>query len=491
MLMFSAGKQTEGRLYSKRLVWDVNFVKKMYVINTLRVSLLSTVIVAIASVPTANAESLRDALASAYANNPELGAERAQLRATDEGVPQALSGYRPNISASADYGGQRNNSITIGKTGPTKSSNYVHPRGYSVSVTQNLFDGFRTYHRTAQAEANVQAGRGVLLNTEQNVLLSAATAFLDVRRDLAITRLRTSNIEVLREEVKSTKARFDVGELTRTDVAQAEARVSGAISQLSAARANYASSQAIYEQIVGRAPGTLASPPNMVAQLPRSIASAYSIAEDEHPAIRSALFSVEANDRDIDAIHGEFLPTLSVEGSYQERYEASGPDSYLDSTTIMGRLTIPIYQAGAVSSRMRAAKQTSTQRRLEVQNIRNQVRASVASAWAGLMATRAQIVADNQQVRAAGVALDGVRQEARVGQRTTLDVLDAQQEALDAQVSLEITRRNEQVAIFNLLAALGKLNADNLDLAVARYDPKINYDNVRSKWIGIDIDTFE
>ncbi|VAW10153.1 Type I secretion outer membrane protein, TolC family [hydrothermal vent metagenome] len=437
------------------------------------------------------ADTLRDALAQAYANNPELGAERAQLRATDEGVPQALSGYRPNISAALDYGGKRSNSITFQGPVRLKSSTYTHPRGYSVSITQNVFDGFRTRNRTAQAEANVQAGRGILLNTEQNVLLSAATAFLDVRRDMAIVRLRTSNVEVLREEVKSTRARFDVGELTRTDVAQADARVSRAISELSAGRADLATSRAVYEQIVGRAPGRLAAPPNMVSRLPRSVQSAYQIAQDDHPAIRSALFTVEAGDRNVDAITGEFLPTVSVEGTYSDRWEAAGPESSSDATTIMGRLTIPIYQAGAVSSRLRAAKQTNTQRRLEVENIRNQVRASVSSAWAGLKATRAQIVADNQQVRAAGVALDGVRQEASVGQRTTLDVLDAQQEALNAQVTLEITRRNEQVATFNLLAAIGQLNADAMGLAVARYDPAVNYDNVRGKWFGIDVDTVE
>jgi len=451
-----------------------------------RVSLAAMVLALTPLTTPAAAQTLREALALAYANNPELGAERAALRATDEGVPQALAGFRPNISASLDYASQKSNSVSsLG----IRSRTSTNPRGYSITVRQNLFNGFRTFSRTAQAEANVQAGRGILMNTEQNVLLNASTAFLDVRRDIAIVRLQTSNVEVLREEVKSTRARFDVGELTRTDVAQADARVSRAISELSAAQANLASSRAVYEQIVGRAPGRLSAPPNMLAKLPRSVQNAHVIAQDEHPAIRSALFSVEANDRDIDAIHGEFLPTLSIEGTYQDRIEAAGPNSSSDSTTIMGRLTIPIYQAGTVSSRMRAAKQTSTQRRLLVDNTRNQVRASVSAAWAGLKASRAQIVADNQQVRAARVALDGVRQEAQVGQRTTLDVLDAQQEALNAQVTLEITRRNEQVAIFNLLASIGQLNVDSLGLAVARYDPAVNYDNVRGKWIGIDIDS--
>lgn len=462
--------------------------KYMRIFNRLSCATAAAAIFVAAHWPV-HAETLRDALASAYANNPELGAERARLRATDEGVPQALSGWRPNLSATADYGSQSNHSIS----GATHLTTRTHtdPGGYRLSVTQNLFEGFRTINRTARAQANVQAGRGVLMNTEQNVLLNGATAFLDVRRDEAIVRLRRSNVAFLREEVNSTQARFDVGELTRTDVAQASARVARAISELSAAQANLASSRAIYEQIIGRAPGTLSSPPSMLAKLPRSVKNAHSKAQDEHPAIRSALFTIEVSDRDIDVIHGEFLPTVSLEGSYQERYEAAGPGSYSNTAAIIGRLTIPIYQAGDVSSRMRAAKQTSTQRRLEMENIRNQVRASVSAAWAGLNAARAQIIADQQQVRASGVALDGVRQEAQVGQRTTLDILDAQQEVLDAQVTLEITRRNEQVATFNLIAAIGQLNVDNLGLAVARYDPAVNYDGVRNKWFGINVDTFE
>jgi outer membrane protein len=440
------------------------------------------------------AESLRDAMAAAYTNNPELGSERARLRATDEGVPQALSGFRPTATAALDYGDQSSHSITgrspiTGLRTTTRTN--TDPRGYRLSVDQTLFDGFRTINRTAQAEATVRAGRGVLANTEQNVLLNAATAYLDVRRDLAIAGLRQSNIDVLREELNSTQARFDVGELTRTDVAQAEARLSRSISELSAARANVASSRATYEQVVGRAPGNLAPPPDMLTKLPRSLKAAHVLAQEDHPAILSSLHTVTASDRNVDAIEGEFLPTLSVEGAYQERYDSSGPGSYANAASVIGRLTIPLYQAGSVSSRVRQAKETSTQRRLEVETIRNQVRAAVSAAWDGLTATRAQIVADQQQVRAATVALDGVRQEAQVGQRTTLDVLNAQQELLDARVQLAITQRNEQVATFNLLAAIGQLNAGNLSLAVATYDPTIHYDGVRNQWLGVDVDQFE
>lgn len=442
--------------------------------------------------PQVGAQSLTEALATAYTNNPELGAERARLRATDEGVPQALAGMRPSATATTDYGYQTSHSLSggIGSAGSATRVN-TEPYGYEVAVRQTLFDGFQTINRTAQAEANIQAGRGILSNTEQNVLLSAATAFLDVRRDLAIVGLRQNNIDVLREELNSTQARFDVGELTRTDVAQSEARLSGSISAVSAARADLAASKATYEQIVGRAPGTLAPPPNMISKLPRTVTAAHAIAQEGHPAILSALHSVTASDHNVDAIQGEFMPRLSVEGSFRERYGATAPGSYNSAASVIGRLTIPLYQSGSVSSRVRQAKETGTQRRLEVETIRAQVRAAVTASWDGLVAARAQIVAGQQSVRAAGVALDGVRQEAQVGQRTTLDVLNAQQELLDARVQLAIIERNEQVATFNLIAAIGRLNAGNLNLAVANYDPSIHYDSVRGQWWGVDADMFE
>lgn len=468
---------------SSGLRWGVAFSVASAVASTVALT---------ASGQSARAESLMDALAAAYVNNPQLGAERARLRATDEGVPQALSGMRPTATFSADYGDQSTHSVSAPSpiTGlRTTNRQNTDPRGYRVSVSQTLFDGFQTINRTAQAEASVRAGRGILANTEQNVLLNAATAYLDVRRDAAIVRLRQGNIDVLREELDATQARFDVGELTRTDVAQAEARVSRSISELAAARANLGASRATYEQIVGRAPGTLQEPPDMLARLPRTLDAAYAVAQEQHPAIESAIYSVTAADHNIDAVWGEMLPSVSVEGSWQERYDSGSRDTYANAAAVIGRVTIPIYQAGAVSSRVRQAKETSTQRRLEAENIRNQVRAAVSAAWDGVVAARAQIVADREQVRAATVALDGVRQEAQVGQRTTLDVLNAQQELLDAQVTLAVTRRNEQVATFNLMAAIGQLDVGNLNLAVASYDPEIHYQAVRSKWHGVDVDT--
>lgn len=432
----------------------------------------------------AQAESLRQALAGAYNTNPEIQAQRAGLRAVDEGVPLARAGLRPTVSSGADYGIQRFEAET---TLSTSTSN-TNPRGYSISIKQPLFDGFRTKNRTAQAEAQIQSGREFLLNTEQNVLLQAATAFVDVRRDSAVVRLNRSNLEVLREDLKSTRARFEVGELTRTDVAQSEASVSQAVSTFSQAKANFSSSRAAFRQAVGHPPGKLDPTPSMVSKLPRSRKQALSIAQEEHPAILSALYNVDASDFDIEAIEGEFLPTVTLEGSFSERWESSSTTRNTKTGLLLGRLSIPLYQAGAVSARARQARQTAAQRRLDVETVRNQVRAAATVAWDGLIAARAQIVSDNQQVRAARIALEGVRQEAEVGQRTTQDTLDARQLLLNAQVSREISVRNEVVATFSLLAAIGRLNARQLKLAVEIYDPDINYQKVRDKWWGTTIE---
>ena len=435
------------------------------------------------------AETLRQALAGAYNNNPELQAQRASLRAVDEGVPLAKAGLRPTVSSGADYGIQRFEADTVATGGGTVNSvSNTNPRGYSISISQPLFDGFKTRNRTAQADAQVYSGREFLLNTEQNVLLQASTSFVDVRRDEAIVRLNKGNLKVLREDLKSTRARFEVGELTRTDVAQSEASVSRAVSEYSQAKANLSSSRATFRQTVGHAPNSLSRPPSMVSKLPRSLKQALNIALAEHPAILSAQYNVDASDFEIEAIEGEFLPTLTLEGSYSRRWESSASVRDSNTALLLGRLSVPLYQAGSVSARARQARQTSSQRRLDVESVRNQVRAAATVAWDGLVAARAQIVSDNQQVRAARIALDGVRQEAEVGQRTTQDTLDAQQNLLNAQVSREISTRNEVVATFSLVSAIGRLTARQLSLAVEIYDPEIHYQKVRDKWWGTSIE---
>lgn len=446
----------------------------------------------LACAPRAAAESLLEALATAYSANPELDAERARQRATDEGVPQALSGARPTITANADIGVQRTWARSVATIAgvPTivRGTSHTTPRDFNINITQPIFNGFQTFSRTEEAEANVLAGRFLLGNVEQNVLLAAVTAYVDVLRDMALVRLTEGNLDVLREELDSTTARFEVGELTKTDVAQAEARVSGAQSDLSQARANLASSRATYERVVRRPPGSLSQPPTLDGTLPKSLEEAMATAEAEHPALLSSRHSIAASDFEVEAIKGELLPSITLEGDYTRRWEPSATTPDSESASIVGRLRVPLYQAGAVSSRIRQAREVATQRRLESEDVRAEVHAAVATAWDGLIAARAQIVADRQQIRAATVALDGVRQEQRVGQRTTLDVLDAQQELLNAQVNLATSTRNEVVAAYTLLAAVGRLNARYLGLPVAYYDDTIHYNQVRNRWMGLSVD---
>ena len=487
-----------NNVISQRAGWS-RFLRQMNVLSVLlrvlaglsqRAPILAIVLVICTATEPSQAETLQHALATAYTANPKLDAERARQRADDELVPQALSGTRPTLTATGEVGLVRSFSRSNVSGSVLHSMTNSTPRGLSVNVSQPLFDGFRTSAATAAAEASVLAGRYALSNVEQNVLLDAVTAYVDVVRDTALVRLTQSNLDVLREELESTNARFDVGELTKTDVAQAEARISGAVSGMSQSRANLARSRAIYERVIRRPPGTLSAPASLSGLLPRSLDDAYKVGESEHPALLSTRHTIEASDHEVKNIKGELLPSLSLDSKYSRIWDPT-TSGVLDteSTSIFGRLTVPLYQAGSVSSRVRQARQRSTQRRLEAENIRADVRAAIVSSWDGLIAARAQIGADRQQIHATSLALEGVRQEQRVGQRTTLDVLDAQKELLNAQLDLATSTRDEVVAAYTLLAAIGRLTAPRLHLPVAYYDPTVHYDKVRNKWWGLGADS--
>lgn len=436
-----------------------------------------------AAAESASAESLMQALASTYVTNEQLDARRAETRAIDETVPQALSTGRPTLTGRADVGVERQKTILrpplVGTTGT------VEPYGYSITVVQPVFRGFRTLNSVKQADALVYAAREALLNTEQNVLFSAVEAYVNVVRDQSIVRLRQNNISVLNEQLRATRDRFDVGEVTRTDVAQAEARLSFARTTLSVAQANLNTALARYEEIVGHGPNGVVQPPTIQSKLPRSLNEAKLVADAEHPAIRAGIFSVEAAEFGVDVTTGELLPTISVDASWAQRWDPTVNTRRVEDATITGRLTVPFYQGGGVSSQVREAKQVRNQRRIELEQSRHEVRAAVVSAWGQVLATRAQITSSQSQVRANEVALAGVREEAKVGQRTTLDVLNADQELLDSRVALVSARRDHVLASYALLASIGRLNASKLGLQVAIYDPVVHYRQVRNKWFGL------
>ncbi len=423
----------------------------------------------------ASAETIRESLSLAYANNPTLNAARAQLRSADEGVPQALSGWRPTITASASGG------RTV--SGSTSDLSYRNNASISLTVSQNLFQGFRTINSTRQAEAVVRAQRESLNSTEQDTLLSAASAYVDVIRDTALVSLQRSDLAFLQEQVRAARDRFDVGEGTRTDVSQAEARAAEAQASLNSSLANLNTSRAIYRQIIGLEARNLSADTSISRNVPKSLEEALRISETHQPVIRQAQHQVDAAVYNVKSVEGGLLPTVSVDGSISRSFGSSETPS--DNANIFGSVSIPIYQGGSVYSSVRQAKEDLGQTRLQLDVARDQVRANVISAWGIYQAAEASIVAAQAAVEAQQLALEGVIEEQRVGQRTTLDVLDAQRELVTQQSNLVTAQRNRIIGGYQLVAAIGRLDAENLGLNVARYNPKQHYEAVRDKWIGL------
>jgi outer membrane protein len=443
---------------------------------------MTTLLLGSAGFTVVQAETLKDALASAYASNPQLDAERARLRATDENVSQAHSQFRPTVTGNASVGWQDN------QTRPSSPSNgSFNPRSVGVAFTQPIFRGFRSLNGLNVAEAQVRAGRETLRSTEQVVLIGAVTSFMDVVRDQAIVKLRENNQKVLTDTLRSTRDQFTVGEVTRTDVAQAEASLSAGVSALELAKANLKGSRATYERFVGHPPTSLVEPKPLSKALPKGTQEAISIATQETPAVVAALYNEEVARYTVDLIRGELLPTLSLEGSYTDTLEPSKLTDESRSAQVTGKLSVPLYEGGAVYSRVRQAKHTHLAALQEVHRAKTEAQATVVSAWSQHLAARAQQQSDQAAVEANRIALQGVREEEKVGQRTKLDVLNAEQTYLNAQVNLATTRRNVVVNDYTVLQAIGRLNVLEVASAGEVYDPQAHYFEVRRQWWGLDI----
>jgi outer membrane protein len=435
------------------------------------------------------AETIREALAAAYKFNPRLDAARAVQRATDEEVPRAIAGYRPQITGSADTNYEklvtRPSSQGV-QAGISPSSSEFNPRGYTVGVVQPLFRGFRTVSAVNGAEAIARAGWEALRLAEQSVLLEAVTAFGDVVRDAAIVRLRENNVTVLTRDLRATQDRFNVGEVTRTDVAQAEARRAAAVAALDLARANLKSSRATFERVIGHPPSNLVEA-REVNLLPKSLPESTEIAGRESPSVVAALYREQAARFAIDQIRGELLPTVQLEANYTRRLDPSTVIEDTETTLVTGRVIVPFYTGGEVQARVRQAKQTHVQRLQEIEQARTEVQEQVIAAWSQLVASRAAIESDQTAVKANRIALAGTREEERVGQRTLLDVLNAEQELLNSEVNLVTDQRNVMVASYTVLSTIGRLNAQELAIATLVYDPEAHYHEVRNKWFDISI----
>jgi outer membrane protein len=431
------------------------------------------------SVP-ARAESIIQALAAAYASNPTINAQRAQTRSDDENVPIARGGYTPIITLF----NQTNASATDQVLNPS-SPKRTATNAVGVQITQNLFSGFRVRNGVRQAEIGVLASRELLRNTVQNVLFDAAQAYMDVIRDTAILEIRRRNVLFLDEQVRAANERFNVGENTRTDVAQARASLATSRANVSVAESNLATSRATYRQIIGHDPSRLSDGFPYSNHIPSVLDRAIATAEDDHPIILASIHQADAQAYAVKQEEGNLLPSVSVQGSVQhEDYLAGYEDYSPNSASISAQVSIPLYAGGATYGRIRQSKELYGQRKIEIDVARDQVRAAVVTAWAQVQAAQSSIASAAEGVSAADIALSGVQEEQRVGQRTTLDVLDAQQTLLSARETEIVARHDRVVASFALLSAMGQLTAEALGLPTPAYDPGAHYRAVRGKIFG-------
>jgi len=424
-----------------------------------------------AGAPVRAAESLDDAMVSAYANNPGLNAARASLRATDEAVPQALSAFRPAVSGTANAARTETN----GGRGQTT-------RGVSVAVDQTVFNGFRNLNGLKSAETAVLAGRETLRNSEQTTLLNAVTAFMNLVQAQATLNLRNNNIQFLTQQVKAAQDRLNVGTGTKTDVASANASLAAAQTQYYQAVSTLNTAIAVYEQVIGHKPTVLGSARSVDAVLPKTLDAALAAGFSQHPTIKAAEYAVDTADFAVKSAEGAALPSVTANGTVQRTVNNAGVTT--DQGSVSVRLSVPIWSGGITSSRVRAAKETLGQRRIELDAARESVRQSVTSAWGALDAARASIRAADAQVAAQQLVLEGFMEQLKVGQATTLDVLNAQQALLNAQVAQVTGQHDRVVAAYTLLGAIGLLSADYLKLHVDAYDPTQHYADVHDKLVG-------
>ena len=430
------------------------------------------------------AETLRDALALAYQTNPSLLAQRASQRSLDETIVQARAGLRPQLDVTASATYSRSDTATFGVVESDGA-------GVSIGLSQTLWSGGRIGHGISAAEANIMAGRENLRDIEQTVLASVIQAYADVIRDSEILRIRQSNLGVLGRQRDESSARFEVGEITRTDVAQSEARLAQSEADLANAQAQLSVSRAVYAAVVGQAPGDLAPMP-VLPNLPTDFDSALDVALQDNPGVRAAGYSLQAAEANVAAARAEYMPSARLTASYGGTSNDIGrPGDIVDNTRLQAgaSISVPLFTGGLNSSRVAQARERANVAQINVEGERRRTLQTVSTAYAQSLSARSTLTAGQEAVRAATVAAEGVRQEAQVGLRTTLDVLNQELELRSAEVTLASARRNEYVAQANLLAAMGLLEGQDLDASLAVYDAAANYKLVRNRgalpWDGL------
>ena len=437
------------------------------------------------------AETLGDAIALAYESNPTLQAQRASLRALDETYVQADAGYRPTATLQGTVATDTNNNTgTFTRPLPGLNQPVINGQsqtsGVAIGVTQPLYTGGRVAAQLDAAHASILAGRETLRGTEETVLRYVINAYADVRRDQQIVVILEADVKLLLTQRDESRARFEVGDITRTDLAQTDARVAASQSQLSHARAQLANSRAVYASIVGRNPENLAPEPPLAPYLPGSLDRALDWAERNSPQINQADFTERSSAARLAAAKAQTRPTLS----FQATAGYSGGNSglaipfanYSHDVTASAVATIPIFTGGLTSSQIRQAAETNNADRIGIETARRQVLLTVAQAWNGLTGARASLADDEAQVQAANAAYEGARQEARVGLRSTYDVLISEENLSAAQLGLLNARHDEYVSGADLLGATGALFAGDFAAGTTIYDPKANLDRVRRSW---------
>ena len=441
-------------------------------------------------------DTLPGALARAYQNNPQINSQRAVVRETDESVPQALSGYRPTVSAIAQFAPSYTSSVgpavTNGAVTNARTSSTFSQSTVGLAATQSLYNGFQTANRVRQAESNSSAAREALRVAEQVVLLNAATAYMDLLRDRALLEVQRRNVEVLQELLSQTRERYNFGQVTLTDVAQTEAQLAQGRVMVLSAEAQCARSGASYRQFIGVEAGRLQPGAPADRLTPPRLIEAVEIARIHHPSVGVAMFGIDAAVLQVKINEGSLYPQVQLGAGVNQNWDTDPAATALRQFNmfVLAQVTVPIYNAGPAGaadtfSSIRLAKETVAQKRMDLETARDQVQAAVVTAWGQLEAAKAQILAAQAQVASSETALNGVREEARFGQRTTFDILIAQQNLVNARMALITAQHDRVVASYTLLDAVGYLNLPKLGINTPLYDPMVHYHQVRDAWIGV------
>ena len=455
-------------------VFPVVFHKALVVLAAVAVLLLGA----------AHAESLPDALVHAYQGNPQLNAERAKLRGTDEGVPQALAGYRPQVTVGLSAG-----LITLRNLLPdsTSQSALLKPWSAGITLNQTLFNGFKTASTVRQAEAQVRSGREALRAVEQGVLLDGTAAYMSVLSNQSLVEAQRLNVTFLRQTLDTTRTRLRVGDVPPTDVAQAEARVARATADLNNAEVALAISQATYTEVIGVRPGRLIAAEPADRLLPRTREEAIALARRENPTIVGATYDLDTAQFAVGIAESGLYPTLGVQGNISRNVQTDTTlgTSRTDQASVMGTLNVPLYDGGVAASQVRQAKEGLVQARTQLDRVRRQAETAAIAAWATHEGAKVSLMAAQAEVRAATVALEGVQKEAQAGKRTTLEVLNSQQDLMQARARLIAAQQDRVVASYAMLSAIGRLDRVHLALSSPDYDPQTHYQQVRDAWHGL------